>query len=134
MKNLANCSPREFLKQSVLIRHAVEKWLTVTDIANIRKRIPNVPDTATPEERKTAYSEQAKKNAVAILDAIMEDHPDETVSLLALCCFIDPNDVDKYPISEYMGAVSEMIENENVLRFFTSLLKLGRMLGLTVQV
>jgi hypothetical protein len=40
MKNLANCKPSEFLSQTNKIRKSVEKWLKLTDIINIRKRIP----------------------------------------------------------------------------------------------
>jgi hypothetical protein len=40
MKNLANCTPREFLKQTSKIKGSVEKWLKVTDVMNIRKRMP----------------------------------------------------------------------------------------------
>jgi hypothetical protein len=46
MKNLANCKPSEFLKQTNRIRKSVSKWLTDTDIANIRKRMPNIKDDA----------------------------------------------------------------------------------------
>ena len=31
-KNLANCTPKEFMVQTRLIKHAVEKWLTDTEI------------------------------------------------------------------------------------------------------
>lgn len=131
MKNLANCGPREFLRQTAKIRRAVEKWLTLTDIMNIRKRIPEVPDTATPQERDEAFKAQAKKNAGIILDAIMDKYPDETVDLLALCCFIEPEKADDHPMSEYLGSLTDMLDNEDVLRFFISLVKLARTLGLT---
>lgn len=130
MKNLANCGPREFMRQTAKIRHAVEKWLTLTDIMNIRKRIPDVPNTATPKEREKAFKEKAKENAGLILNAIMDEHPDETVDLLALCCFVEPQDADNHSMSEYLGAVTEMLSNEDVLRFFTMLAKLARTAGL----
>ena len=38
MKNLANCTPTEFLKQTSKIKRSAEKWLKVTDIMAIRKR------------------------------------------------------------------------------------------------
>lgn len=37
MKNLANCTPSEFLKQTNKIKKSVEKWLKATDIMEIRK-------------------------------------------------------------------------------------------------
>jgi len=124
MKNLANCTPTEFFKQTNLIRKSVSKWLTDTDIVNIRKRIPALPEDISLEERTKAMEKQANENFTAILDAIMEEHPDETLELLALVCFVDPKDIDKHPMSEYMGAIAELLSNVDVLNFFTSLTSL----------
>lgn len=137
MKNLANCKPSEFLFQTNKIRKAAEKWLTETDIMNIRKRLPEgMPeiksDMSKDEQRKILdkrrdmMAEQAKANLSAILDAVMEQHPDETLEMLALCCFVDPAEVDDHPISEYLGAVLDMLEDETVVRFFTLLMQLGQ--------
>lgn len=131
MKNLANCTPREFLKQTAKIRHAVEKWLTITDIMNIRKRVPDIPNGTSEAEKRQLLIKQSKDNIRVILDSIMEEHPDETCELLALLCFVEPADVDSHPMSDYLGAISEMVENEDVLRFFISLAKVARQFGLT---
>ena len=69
MKNLANCGPREFLRQTAKIRHAVEKWLTLTDIINIRKRLPDLPDDMPEDEKRDKVLEQAKANVKLMLDA-----------------------------------------------------------------
>lgn len=140
MKNLANCGPREFMRQTAKIRHAVSKWLKLTDIMAIRKRLPERPDLPDdmPKEEKVAkvkewnakVSEQAKANMHDILDAIMDEHPDETVDLLALCCFVEPEHADDHTMSEYLGAVVDMMEDENVMRFFTSSMQLAKMTGL----
>lgn len=127
MKNLANCKPSEFLKQTNRIRKSVEKWLTETDIINIRKRMPELPDIVDAETRKKAMAEQARKNMSAILDAALEQHPDETLELLALACFVEPENVDDYPIADYLTAVSELIGNQAVIGFFTSLMQLAQM-------
>lgn len=124
MKNLANCTPREFFKQTNLIRKSVAKWLTDTDIMNIRKRMPQFSDEDT-EEKEEVLQEQAKKNLSAILDAILDDHLDETLELLALVCFVDPADVDNYPMVEYLESITEMINNKTVLSFFISLMRLA---------
>ena len=124
MKNLANCKPSEFLKQTNRIRKSVSKWLTDTDVMNIRQRKPNIADDATDEERKAAYTQQAKDNLDAMLDAMLEQHPDETLELLALMCFVEPSDVDEHDVTEYLDSFSELIANKSVLNFFTSLMKL----------
>lgn len=137
MKNLATCKPSEFLRQTNRIKKSVEKWLTETDIMTIRKRMPDllsVREDMTDEERERVNSEnkkrlekQSKENLSAIFDEIAEEHPDETLELLALTCFVDPENVDKYPMGDYLEAIGEMIGNEGVIGFFTSLARLGLM-------
>ena len=56
MKNLAKCKPTEFVKQTVKIKKAVERWLTDTDIMAIRKRLPKIqkitPDMSDDERER----------------------------------------------------------------------------------
>lgn len=137
LKTLATCKPSEFLKQTNRIKKSAEKWLTDTDILNIRKRLPAleaVPFDASVEERsaiqernKKLHLEQAKKNISAMLDAILEDHPDETLELLALCCFVEPENIDDYTMSDYLTAFNTLINDKAVIGFFTSLASLGQM-------
>ena len=136
LKTLATCKPSEFLRQTNRIKKAAERWLTNTDIVNIRKRLPAteaVPTDASFEERtaivernKKLMMEQSKKNISAMLDAILEEHPDETLELLALCCFVEPENVDDYPISDYLAAFNTLINDKAVVNFFTSLVSLGQ--------
>ena len=136
MKNLANCKPSEFLIQTNKIRKSVANWLTVTDIMNIRKRLPELEEAgegATIDERQAVVernlkkkNEQVKQNLMDILDAMLVDHPTETLEILALCCFVEPKDVDNHPMSEYIGAITELIETKEVMSFFISLAKLAK--------
>ena len=136
IKTLANCKPSEFLKQTNRIRKAVEKCLTDTDIANIRRRQPVteiVPEGADAETRiavaarnEANRKEQLKKNLTAIFDAILEEHPDETLEVLALCCFVEPENADDYPVTYYLNAATDLMNDEAVIGFFTSLLKWGQ--------
>lgn len=128
MKNLANCKPSEFLVQSNKIRKSVSRWLTDTDIMGIRKRLPSIPAEATDEERKALLQEQAKQNLSDILDSVLDEHPKETLEVLALCCFVEPEHVDDYPMMDYLQAFQEIIENETVISFFTSLMAWGNRL------
>jgi len=129
MKNLANCKPSEFMRQTSKIRKSVQKWLTDTDIINIRKRLPRLDSDATDEERKEALQEQAKENFNAIMDAILDEHPDETVELLALLCFVDPKDADNHTMDEYFSALDDMLNSQSVVSFFTSAVSLANRLG-----
>lgn len=129
MKNLANCKPSEFIKQTSRIRKSVDRWLTDTDIMNIRKRMPKLADDVSAEDRKKAYEAQASANLAAILDAVMDEHPDETLEVLALLCFVEPEHVDDHEMTEYLAAAAELMSNEAVLGFFTALADLGSRLG-----
>lgn len=133
MKTLASCKPSEFLKQTNRIKKSVEKWLTETDIMNIRKRTPNLLKyDKDADDAKEVYKEnqerirkQARENASAIFDAVCEEHPEETLELLALLCFIEPENADDHTVSEYLEAVTELISSEAVINFFISLGRLG---------
>lgn len=141
VKTLASCTDIEFLRQTNRIRHAVEKWLTVTDIVNIRKRLPEFEKASGDADEETRRSinernedlkqKQAKKNIDAILDACLEDHPEETVEIIRLCCFVEPDDKSR-PITYYLGAFAQMLKDENVIDFFTSLVSWGQTFGLTL--
>ena len=136
MKTIANCKPSEFLKQTNRLRKAVEKWMKHTDIINIRKRIPiftPIPPNADEAEKEKIlkYNEslkvtQAFENMNAILDAALDQYPDETLEILALCCFVEPENVDDYLITDYLNAFAEILHNQAVVSFFTSLAKLGQ--------
>lgn len=126
MKNLATCKPSEFLKQTNRVKKAAEKWLAATDIMNIRSEMPTFPEGMSDEERQELIQEQATKNFSRMLDSILEEHPEETLELLALCCFVEPENVDDYKVSDYIKAITELINDKAVLGFFTSLTRLGQ--------
>lgn len=140
VKTLANCTDEEFLQQANKIRHSVEKWLTVTDINNLRSRKPQlepIPEDADADkiseitERNNALMEkQLKKNLNDVLDSALEKHPKETAELIRLCCFTDPQDKST-PIATYMVSFTQMVNDEVVLGFFQSLLTVVQTLGLT---
>lgn len=126
MKNLANCKPSEFLKQTNRIRKSVEHWLTVTDIVNIRKTLPKLEEGMTKEQKQEATMAQVKANMSSMFDSMLETHADETLELLALVCFVEPEHVDDYPMSDYLDAVNELMNDKAVIGFFTSLARLGQ--------
>lgn len=130
-KNLANCKPTEFLKQAYRIKKKAEKWMKSTGIIEIRKRkadVELIPAGATEEEKaaitarnKEKIAAMARENVSMILDSIMDKHPAETLELLALACFVEPQDIDNHKVSFYLRNLSEIISDEDVLAFFTSL-------------
>lgn len=110
MKHLANCTPREFLAQTNRIRRAAARWLDWSGLKALRKPIP---------PGGTAQA-QMRENALAMLDAVLEQHPDETAELLGLMCFIEPEELDRHTSAELIGAFGEMLACREVIDFFTS--------------
>ena len=129
MKNLANCKPSEFLRQTNRIRHYVQKWMDITELPKIRKRLPQIPEGATAEERKKLLREQSMKNLSDMLDSALENHPEETMGVLALACFIPAEEADDHPMEDYLTAISELMESEGAIRFFISLVNLAQKSG-----
>lgn len=137
MKNLANCKPSEFLKQTNRIKKAVEKWLSATEVLEIRKRIPDLivitDDMGAAEKKKAALANRDKrqaqtmKNLSDMFDAVADKHPNETLELLALLCFVEPEDVDDHPVKEYIRSITEMLGDEDVMGFFTSFRRWGQL-------
>ena len=135
MKNLANCKPSEFLKQTNRIRKSVEKWLNVTDVMSIRRRKPEgMPEVqagmsqdevdAVREKQRQMMAEQAQRNLKDMLDSMLDNHPDETLEVLALCCFVEPENVDDHTVSDYLLSINELLADEAVRDFFTFLMQL----------
>ena len=136
-KNLANCKPSEFMAQCGRVAKSAEAWITATDIMNIRKRVPKmmpIPEDATPEQTnqimedyKKTLSVSARQNLADIMNSIFTDHPQETLELLALLCFVEPEDVDNYSVSFYLANLADLLNDQDVISFFTSLARLGQM-------
>lgn len=125
MKTLANCNPREFLRQTAKIRTAVKDWLDLTKILEIRKHTPNVdPASVSKEEYKAEWDKQAKKNLQDMLAVILDEYPDESADLLCLLCFVDPANAENVKMTEIMASVTEILNSPEVLDFFRSLMSL----------
>lgn len=134
MKHLANCDAVDFLRQTNKIRKSVEGWLKATKVLDIRKKMPKVeaitPDMDEAEKAKITEKnriktrEQVNKNLSEMLDAALDENAEKTLELLALLCFVEPEDANKHKATEYLKAFGEMIADEDVLDFFTSLMRL----------
>lgn len=133
MKNLANCNVREFLTQTNKIRKSVANWLSLTQVLEIRKNMPVFTDDVSEEEKKKAMTEQAKKNFSDMLDSILDKYPDETAEMLGLMCFIEPKDLNKHKMTELFSSFNEMINCEEVISFFISLVSLAKKAGFGTQ-
>lgn len=131
MKNLAKCTPSEFAVQTVKIKDIVRNWLELTKILEIRQKQPtykmcakDAPAEVRAEvikENAKLKKEQAMKNLSEMLDSCLAEHPQETIEVLALCCFVDPADADNHLMEEYLECILDMFESKAVMRFFSLL-------------
>lgn len=131
MKNLATCKPSEFVAQTAKIKNAVANWVEVIELMTIRANQPQyepIPLEATVEEKarittKNAELRQKKamENLSKILDKMLVEHPTETLNVLALCCFVEPEHVDDFTMDEYLECIMDMMQNKSVLNFFSLL-------------
>lgn len=136
-KTLANCKPVEFMKQTSRIRKSIEKWIIDTDFMTIRQDLPKltpITNEMTDEEKKVIFEENRKatskklrENAMKILEKAIDEYAEETLEILGLCCFIEPEDVNNYTIDFYFNAFYELLSNKSVINFFTLLAQLGNM-------
>ena len=124
MKTLANCTPREFLVQTNKIRKSVSKWLTLTNILGLRKEKPQIAADASEEEKKAALENQVRHNLSSMLDAVLDEYPDETAELLGLLCFIEPDDLDNHSMLEILTNFTDILNSKEVMSFFISLMQL----------
>lgn len=137
MKNLANCSPSEFIPQTVKIKRVASKWLKEIAWAEIKqqdkKKLEVADDNATAEERVEFFKKNVeiqKENRMdklsKLFDNAFEKYPEDTLTVLALSCFVEPENVDDHPMSDYFECLTEMMCNKAVVNFFTCLLSLSK--------
>lgn len=107
MRTIANCSPREFLAQTNRIRRSAARWLEMSGAAAILR------------------SEGELRGKVdGLLRGVLEKCPEETMELLGLMCFIEPEELDRHSVAELLGAAREIAGCPEVVDFFISLARL----------
>lgn len=128
-KNLVTCKPSEALAQMVKIRVLLEKWLKNIELSELFKEIPGITKitpTMTADEKKDAVNkntellmETIKTKGLALFDNAMIKYPEETLAVLALSCFVEPENVDDYTMGDYINALVELKNDKATAGFFT---------------
>ena len=128
MKNLANCTPVEFLRQTNKIRHSVQAWLKDTKILEVRKNnITPITEEMPDGEKEKAMArnrKQAIQNLSDMLDVALDTHAEETIEMLALMCFVEPGHINDYKVTAYIKEFGEMVSDKDIIDFFISLMQL----------
>lgn len=126
MKNLSTCKPSEFLAQTIKIKNLVKDWLDATKILDIRKNMPKIDKNLSAEERTKAIVNQALGNWSDMLDKMFIDNAEKTLALIALVNFVEPQNVDDYEMGDYLESIGQLLNDERVLSFFISLMRLNQ--------
>lgn len=126
MKNLSTCKPSEFLAQTIKIKNLVKDWLDATKILDIRKNMPKIDKNLSAEERTKAIVNQALGNWSDMLDKMFIDNAEKTLALIALVNFVEPQNVDDYEMGDYLESIGQLLNDERVLSFFISLVRLNQ--------
>lgn len=126
MKNLSTCKPSEFLAQTIKIKNLVKDWLDATKILDIRKNMPKIDKNLSAEERTKAVVNQALGNWSDMLDKMFIDNAEKTLALIALVNFVEPENVDDYEMGDYLESIGQLLNDERVLSFFISLVRLNQ--------
>lgn len=126
MKNLSTCKPSEFLAQTIKIKNLVKDWLEATKILDIRKNMPKLDENISAEERTKAIVNQALGNWSDMLDKMFIDNAEKTLALIALVNFVEPENVDDYEMGDYLESIGQLLNDERVLSFFISLVRLNQ--------
>ena len=124
MKTLTNCKPREFMRQVARIKTAAAAWLDMTRLLELRRRMPPRQEYADDEARRQAVMDQWRANIKDMVDAMLVDHPEETLELLGLICFIEPEELDEHPMSELYEGLMAVLKDDNLVDLFTAMLSI----------
>lgn len=137
MKNLVRLNPEEFAVQACKIADAIDKWFSDVDFTAIKRRnlpkpLKSLDENATIEAKQKAlfdYNENvakcARKIVLESIHAMLGKNAHETIAIMALACSVEAEDVNNHTMSEYLGEVAQMLNDKNVMDFFSSLLQSG---------
>lgn len=124
-KTLANCSLKDFLRQTNKIRHAAADFYKIIGIADIRKILPTYKGDETPEEKEKLRTEQGKKNISLVLDKCLDENIDKTIEIIGLMCFKSAEEAAEMDAGEFLDVCFDVLGSERVITFFTKLVSSG---------
>lgn len=123
MKTIAELKGADFLRRINHIRKAVAEPLQELDIMTLMRTPAPLTGDETDEEKAAKVNEQTKANINAALDRALEEKPEETIKLLDL--LIIHENGEELDGLDYMLAAIELLTNEKVVNFLSSLMRSG---------
>ena len=124
MKGITELDTIPFLAKLNEIRKVAADCIGETEVLEIRKRMPIVNGNESPEQLEKMRIEQGKKNVNAILDSLLEKHPEATIKLLECMIVYDEGEQHLTGIKLVSRALREIMDDA-VIDFLLSAAKLG---------
>ena len=125
MKTITELNGTDFLRQCNKIRYAVQDILKETNILKIRETKPTLTGKETPEEVESLYREQANKNLSKMLDAMLEEKPEETIKLFRLLVITEDGEAEPTGFDMVIIGMN-ILTDKRVMDFLSSLIRLGQ--------
>lgn len=118
-KTLANCKLSEFTAQANKTRKQMYEFY---HLINVR----SIVDKYAKEVNNGADRDEMSRMLISdVIDAIMTDHPHESVAIIASCAFMSVDEAEQLDPSEALEIVIECISSQRVMDFFIRLERLA---------
>lgn len=121
MKTIASLNGVEFLRACNNLRNAAEEFMMETGVGEIRKRMPELTEDMTVDQKKAAIYDQSKKNLAAMMEQMLSEKPEATYKMLRAAVITD-ND-EELSGFEIIDAATSLMASKKVLDFLTLLVK-----------
>ena len=119
MKSFANCTPEEFMAQAVKFRRPFLQWIEEIGVSEIRARRPEGFAKMSDKEKRAAVSRLAVENMGEIIEIALEKNMELTINIMCLATFTERKDFNSHTMVEYLTAITEMLNSDEVRSFFT---------------
>ena len=109
MKTIANCTPKEFASQTLIIASRIKKY--VTDVKELKK------------------AAEGKTDVFEILNYICGGNIDETMEICGVLCFMSGEkfanlEPDEDGNNDGIAALADIMKSKRCIGFFTSVLQI----------
>lgn len=120
-KTLANCKLSEFSAQAIKIRKMVDEYYHAINVPELLKKYANEYKGIDAADRDAV----SQKLIGGILDAMLTEHPVETVKIIAAMSFLTYDEAEELEPSEALEIVLDCITSQKVIDFFINVERLG---------
>ena len=123
MKTIISLPAEQLLVAAYDTAEAVEEFMHETELAELRKVMPEIPEGASGEETEAAYKAQWRKNVKAMVRRCLKERPEATVKVLR--CLVIPEDGEELNGFGLLAGAMEILNAPQVLEIFFKSVRLA---------